>query len=72
MSVSVALDETLWPDGAREEATEVVVDVGVKDDVPVKEADVASRFGTGKTEVDSSDRECVPGVSAPVLLAVNV
>lgn len=50
----------------------MVVDVGVNDDAPVKGADVASRFGTGKTEVDSPDRECVPGVSAPVLLAVNV
>ena len=50
----------------------VDVDVGVEDDVPVKEADVASRFGTGETEVDPLRRECVPGVSAPVLLTVNV
>lgn len=41
----------------------VVVDVGM---------DVASRFGTGKMEVDSPDRDCVPGVSKSVLLAVNV
>lgn len=46
--------------------------VGVEDDVPVKEADVASRFGMGETEVESLGSECVPGVSAPVLLAVSV
>lgn len=51
---------------------DVGVGVGVEGDGPVKEADVASRFGTGETEVDPLRRECVPGVSAPVLLAVSV
>lgn len=45
------------------------VDVDVKDDVPVKEAEVASRFGM---EVGPFGRECVPGVNEPVTLAVNV
>lgn len=44
----------------------------MKDDVPVKEADVASRFGMGETEVESLARGYVPGVSASVLLAVSV
>lgn len=50
----------------------VGVGVGVKDNAPVREADVASRFGTGETEVGSLGRERVPGVSTPVLLAGSV
>lgn len=71
MSVSVPVDGKLKVDIGREEATEVVIEVGAKDDVLVKEADVASRFGTGKMDVDSLDRECVPGVNTPVLPAVS-
>lgn len=48
------------------------MDADVKDDVLVKEVEVASRFGMGEIEVGSFGRECVPGVGAPVLLVVNV
>lgn len=42
------------------------------DDVPVKDADVASRFGIGDTEVDSLDGAYVLSIGAPVLLAASV
>lgn len=48
------------------------VGVGAKDDVPLKEADVASKFGMDKMVVDSPGRKWVPDVSAAGPLAVNV
>lgn len=51
---------------------EVEVEMEVEDSVPVKEVDVASRFGAGVTEVGSLIGERVPGVVAPMLLAVSV